>query len=137
MNVERDRKRVRKTGWGSLGAYTEFMQFVPHDQEEQAFVYSLIRSDPFQANILERVTGSTGSRQRAQPKQIAEIEVIDCGEELRSEFIRVALPLFQSVRNNSLRVQTLSKLRNTLLPKLISGDLRLPEAKELTEEVAG
>ena len=113
---------------------TEFMQFVPHKKEEQAFVYSLIRSDPFQANILERVTGSTGSRQRAQPKQIAEIEVIDCGELLRAEFIKIALPLFQSIRNNSLRVPTLAKLCDTLLPKLISGELRIPEAKQLTKE---
>ena len=113
---------------------TEFMQFVPHKKEEQAFVYSLIRSDPFQANILERVTGSTGSRQRAQPKQIAEIEVIDCGEILRAEFIKIALPLFQSIRNNSLRVRTLTKLRDTLLPQLISGELRIPEAEQLTEE---
>jgi type I restriction enzyme S subunit len=89
---------------------TEFMQFVPHKKEEQAFVYSLI------------------------PKQIAEIEVIDCGEILRAEFIKIALPLFQSIRNNSLRVRTLTKLRDTLLPQLISGELRIPEAEQLTEE---
>ena len=106
---------------------TEFMQFVPHKKEEQSFVYSLIRSDPFQANILERVTGSTGSRQRAQPKQIAEIEVVDCGELLRTEFIKIAFPLFQSIRNNSVRIQTLTNIRDTLLPKLISGEIRLTE----------
>jgi len=104
---------------------TEFMQFVPKNLAEQAFVYSLIRSAPFQANILERVTGSTGSRQRAQPKEIAKIGVLDCGEPLRAEFAKVALPLFQSVRNNSLRNQTLTKLRDTLLPKLISGELNI------------
>jgi type I restriction enzyme S subunit len=113
---------------------TEFMQFVPKNLSEQAFVYSLIRSAPFQSNILERVTGSTGSRQRAQPKEIAKIGVLGSGESLRAEFVKVALPLFQSIRNNSLRNQTLTKLRDTLLPKLISGDLGLPEAEQLTEE---
>lgn len=104
---------------------TEFMQFVPKNQDEQAFVYSLIRSEPFQANILKRVTGSTGSRQRAQPKEIAKIGILDCGDTLRAEFVKVALPLFQSVRSNSLQNQTLKKLRDTLLPKLISGGVSI------------
>jgi type I restriction enzyme S subunit len=112
---------------------TEFMQFIPHKYEEQAFIYSLIRSEPFQANILVRVTGSTGSRQRAQPKQIAEIAVTDCGELLRTEYITVALPFFQSIRNNLIQTQSLTKLRDTLLPKLISGELRIPDAEKLVE----
>ena len=114
---------------------TEFMQFVPHQVEEQAFVYSLIRSEPFQANILERVTGSTGSRQRAQPKQVAEIDIIDCDEVLREEYIKVALPLFQLNLNNSLESQSLSSLRDTLLPKLLSGELQIPDAEKLIEAV--
>lgn len=110
---------------------TEFMQFVPRQKGEQAFVYNLIRSEPFQANILERVTGSTGSRQRAQPKQIAEIAFIDCGKLLRSEYIKVALPLFQSIHNNLIQSQSLSHLRDTLLPKFISGEIRIKDAENM------
>jgi type I restriction enzyme S subunit len=113
---------------------TEFMQFVPFNKTEQAFVYSQIRSDPFQKSIRERVTGSTGSRQRAQPKQIAEIDIIDCGELLRAEYVRQALPLIQACQNNLLESNTLTKLRDTLLPKLISGELQIPEAEQLTEK---
>jgi hypothetical protein len=99
---------------------TEFMQFVPIIKEDQAFVYSLIRSHPFQGKILERVTGSTGSRQRAQPKQIAEIEVLDCGGTLRSEFIGLTLPLFRATCNNSLEINTLIKVRDNLLNRIMS-----------------
>jgi type I restriction enzyme S subunit len=35
-------------------------------------------------------------------------------------------------RNNS---QTLANLRDTLLPKLLSGELRVPEAEKQVEEV--
>ena len=112
---------------------TEFMQFVPLRIEEQAFIYSLIRSQPFQDNILERVTGSTGSRQRAQPQQIAEIDVIDCGETLRTMYVAVSKPMFQSTRNNLIQSRELTKLRDTLLPKLISGELRIPDAEKLAE----
>ena len=112
---------------------TEFMQFVPLRIEEQAFIYSLIRSQPFQDNILERVTGSTGSRQRAQPQQIAEIDVIDCGETLRTMYVAVSKPMFQSTRNNLIQSRELTKLRDTLLPKLISGELRIPDAEKLAD----
>ena len=35
---------------------------------------------------------------------------------------------------NTAQSQTLTKLRDTLLPKLISGELRIPEAEQLTKE---
>ena len=40
-------------------------------------------------------------------------------------------PLYETVRANEEQVQTLTILRDTLLPRLISGQLRVPEA--LTE----
>ena len=40
----------------------------------------------------------------------------------------------QRVKQNENQAQTLSQLRDTLLPKLISGQLRLPEAQVLLAE---
>jgi type I restriction enzyme S subunit len=42
-------------------------------------------------------------------------------------------PLVNRVVENRLQAQTLSTLRDTLLPRLISGQLRLPEAEAATE----
>ncbi len=42
--------------------------------------------------------------------------------------------LFKSFRYNSDKVQTLASIRDTLLPRLISGQLRLPEAEAIIEE---
>ena len=39
--------------------------------------------------------------------------------------------MFEQITENVLQAQTLAQLRDTLLPKLISGQLRLPEAEEL------
>ena len=49
----------------------------------------------------------------------------------------VAMPLHQRVKQNELQAQTLSTLRDTLLPRLISGQLRLPEAQAATEAALG
>lgn len=40
-------------------------------------------------------------------------------------------PLFARIRHNTDESKTLAALRDTLLPKLISGELRIPEAEEL------
>ena len=42
-------------------------------------------------------------------------------------------PLMARIRENLLQAQTLSTLRDTLLPRLISGQLRLPEAQAALE----
>ncbi|MDA0190669.1 MAG: restriction endonuclease subunit S, partial [Proteobacteria bacterium] len=54
--------------------------------------------------------------------------------ELVAEFNTVANALFERVVENERQAQTLATLRDTLLPRLISGQLRLPEAEALIEE---
>ncbi len=102
---------------------TEFMQFVPEEENGQAFIYSLISSSPFQAGISERVSGSTGSHQRAQPKQVAKMDIVSAGPTLRSKYAEFSQPLFELVLRNRLISRTLAELRDTLLPKLLSGEL--------------
>ena len=49
-------------------------------------------------------------------------------------FEAIALPLHQRAQANEKQAQTLIQLRDTLLPRLISGQLRLPETEVLLEE---
>ena len=51
-------------------------------------------------------------------------------------YIGVAGALFDRLVENERQAQTLATLRDTLLPRLISGQLRLPEAEALIEEIA-
>jgi type I restriction enzyme S subunit len=51
-------------------------------------------------------------------------------------FTSVVRPVFERVGRNRLQAQTLATLRDTLLPRLISGQLRLPEALAEMEEAA-
>ena len=48
----------------------------------------------------------------------------------------IAMGVHTRVKLNSQQAQTLATLRDTLLPRLISGQLRLPEAEALLEETA-
>ncbi len=49
-------------------------------------------------------------------------------------FNRIAETLLESVLSNHEQAQILTQLRDTLLPRLISGQLRLPEAEALQED---
>ena len=49
-------------------------------------------------------------------------------------FNRIVEPLLESILANHEQAQTLTQLRDTLLPRLISGQLRLPETEALLEE---
>lgn len=46
-------------------------------------------------------------------------------------------PIFEAISTNEQRVTTLAETRDTLLPHLISGQLRLPEAQAATEAALG
>jgi len=52
------------------------------------------------------------------------------------QFDRTASPLFDRLWVNLSHSRTLATLRDTLLPKLISGEIRVPEAKAVAEEAA-
>ena len=52
-------------------------------------------------------------------------------------FAAVAEPVYGRLVLNKQKVHTLSTLRDTLLPRLISGQLRLPEAQAATEAALG
>lgn len=56
-------------------------------------------------------------------------------EKLSARFETVARPFFERVAESTARAQTLAALRDALLPRLISGQLRLPEVEALAENV--
>jgi type I restriction enzyme S subunit len=57
--------------------------------------------------------------------------------EIVNAFAEAAGALFDRLVENERQAQTLSTLRDTLLPRLISGQLRLPEAQADTEAAPG
>jgi type I restriction enzyme S subunit len=110
---------------------TEFMPFVPLHDGWRPFLYELMKSDVVQRGIQERVTGSTGSRQRAKPEDVAAMSVVVPSSELTGTFSRAVGPLHEKTLNCILGSRTLAALRDTLLPRLISGELRVPDAERI------
>ncbi|MCJ2081692.1 restriction endonuclease subunit S [Methylobacterium sp. J-090] len=64
-------------------------------------------------------------------KQFEALLLVDPGEACISAFDKFARPLEQRIRLAFQQIETLSALRNTLLPSLVSGKLRIAEAEKI------
>ncbi len=54
-------------------------------------------------------------------------------DEIVEAFERLAHPLDQTIENNENESRTLAQTRDTLLPKLLSGEIRVDAANEILE----
>ena len=107
---------------------TEFMPFVPKKNIRISFLYELLRSHPVQAEIMSRITGSTGSRQRVKPKEVAIMPIITPQKAIIDTFSDMVSTIHGKQLANIRECRTLDPLRDALLPKLVSGELRVPAA---------
>lgn len=102
---------------------TEFIVYKPLIAEHKSFYCAAINSESFTAYLLEHVTGSTGSRQRTQPKETLDYPMPNPTEGEIKAFCKFANPIYSQIQNNEIESQNLKILRDTLLPKLMSGEI--------------
>ncbi len=79
--------------------------------------------------IKARANGSTFME--ISKKAFRPIPVLVPSSRVIEAFVAIASPLFSRLVSNEQQAQTLATLRDTLLPRLISGQLRLPDAEAL------
>jgi type I restriction enzyme S subunit len=65
---------------------------------------------------------------------LAGVSIVYPNEQIICEFEYTLSPVMERIKENLKQAQTLTQLRDTLLPRLISGQLRLPEAEVMVEE---
>ena len=102
---------------------TEFIVYKPLNPKRKSFYCSVIDSDAFTDYLLAHVTGSTGSRQRSQPKATVNYRTPNPSEEEIDDYCSLADPIYAQIRNNEIESQKLKMLRDALLPKLMSGEI--------------
>ena len=98
------------------------------------FWFHQFTAAPFQRLLVKHtVPGATVNR--IALKEFPSYHVLVPPVALQVAFDTVASALWAKIHENQAQAQTLSTLRDTLLPRLISGQLRLPEAQALINEV--
>ena len=71
---------------------------------------------------------------RTSWRDVGGFEVALPPQEMASAFNALVLPMFERIHTNVASARALAEVRDTLLPRLISGKLRLPEAAREIEE---
>lgn len=102
---------------------TEFVVLRTKGQASPYWVYCLARSKDFHDTAVLSMTGTSG-RQRVQVDILRSYEVKVNIERMR-KFHNSVDPYFQKIKSNQNQIRTLTILRDTLLPKLMSGEIRL------------
>lgn len=101
---------------------TEFIPIQTKDTELISFVFYLIDSDIFYQQALSLVNGATGSHQRFHAEDIMQIPFA-WNKDAAIDFAQKATCFLQKIEDNIRENQTLSALRDTLLPKLMAGEI--------------
>lgn len=115
-----------QVGWGS----TEFIVLRPKPPLPPAFAYLLARSPEFRQFAIQRMSGSSG-RQRVPADDLRDYRAVKPSDAVAGAFRGFVEPLFDQADNNARICVTLSSLRDTLLPKLVLGELRIPDAERI------
>lgn len=102
---------------------TEFIVFNALNPLMKDFVYTIIDSASFSKWMCSHTTGSTNSRQRTAHAKTLEFKISIPSEDVIKDFCSTVTPMYDLIAENSMEIQRLSKLRDTLLPKLMSGEI--------------
>ena len=108
---------------GNAVCSTEFIVYRAKDKSITNFLYSVIDSSSFSDFMCSHVTGSTGSRQRTTPSDTLSYELILPSEDELAEFQSLVSPMYAQIRINAIENDKLKRLRDSLLPKLMSGEI--------------
>ena len=111
-------------GWGS----TEFIVLRPKAPLPEYYAYLLCRHGAFREFAVQSMSGTSG-RQRIQNDVLSRYPVAAPTTHIAEVFGQIVSALQQRIAANHANAQTLANLRDTLLPRLISGQIRLPEVQ--------
>ncbi len=113
-----------QVGWGS----TEYIVLAPKPPLPPQFGYLLARSDALRTHAIQNMTGTSG-RQRVPSECFRNFQLAVPSSAIARRFDELTAPLMAKIKANSTESRTLATLRDTLLPKLLSGELRATDAE--------
>lgn len=102
---------------------TEFIIFEAFNPAYRDFVFSIIDSAAFSDWMCAHTTGSTNSRQRTTPSATLEFQIALPDEKTITDFCSIVTPMYDDIAANVCENQRLAQLRDSILPKLMSGEL--------------
>jgi type I restriction enzyme S subunit len=104
---------------------TEFQIIKPKSIEWFGFVYCFLKSNKVTQELGGASSGTSGSHQRVNPQDIFNLSFSKPPLSLVQEFSKITNAYWIKIKNNQIQIRTLTQTRDTLLPKLMSGEVRV------------
>lgn len=118
----------------SLTGSTGFAVLSPKSPEMSGFVYLAATCDPAIERLANLADGAAYPAVR--PSVVADTSCVIPSDSVMKAFSDVVKPLLERISRNSATACLLAKINDTILPHLISGKLRLPEAERKIQDAA-
>ena len=104
---------------------TEFQIVKPKDPKWYGFIYCFLKSNQVTQELAGASSGTSGSHQRVNPQDIFNLTFLKPTDVLIEEFSKVMNNYLVKININQTQIRTLTNTRDTLLPKLMSGEVRV------------
>ena len=104
----------------------------PTGETDPEFLYGVLTDPRFREHCRSRTNGTTVLHLAKDALSEYEVPRVDPG--VQSQFADAARPLLQADDSAASEAETLAALRDALLPELLAGRLRVPEAEELVAD---
>lgn len=129
---------LNSLGQGTLGRVHYYGELTPNiviDQHitiirannttfQPSFIYLFLSSNEVQYSIEGMVTGSTGM-QMLNISQVREMNILQPDVNTMNKFHNIVQPFFVEIRKNNAETEIIAKIRDTLLPKLMAGEIKI------------
>lgn len=117
-------------------ASTEFLVFVPGAATDRHYLYCQFQQREFREELARTASGTSNSHQRVRPKDVLGHLVVIPARSIRKAFASIADPLFALRSTHHDESERLAEMRDYLLPKLLSGKIRVRDAERSLAAVA-
>lgn len=104
---------------------TEFLVMIPKKNISREFLFCLFSSRDFQDIFASGVTGTSGSHQRVRPQGLMSLETVVPSDRTIGQFSSVIQEILYQINESIEQSRILRAYRDSLLPKLISGKIRI------------
>ena len=103
---------------------------IPFNQADREFIYFKVKG---LYNFLQDIGSGGTATLNVNTTSFSNIEIIIPDNIILKSYNNIASPIFEKVLDNYIQIQSLTKTRDTLLPKLMSGQVRVNNIKQTVD----
>lgn len=118
-----------EVGWGS----TEYIVLRPKPPLPEEFGYLLARYEDFRSHAILNMSGSSG-RQRVPSECFDSYQIVIPSDKIAEKFGDMVKPLIALIKRYDEQSHTLAQIRDSLQPKLMSGEINVSQENVVIQE---